>query len=173
MQFFQRAKWLFFPAKCSVMFVCKANLCRSPMAQGMLQHYLRVRGLSSVIRVESAGTEVSMSGRAPDPRAVRALAGRAIDIAGLRSRPLAASDFMYFDYVLALDEAVLTELQKSCPSSAQAEVKALLSFVPGAESLDVPDPYFGAQAGFEVVYQSLIPAIENLADDIVARLRTR
>jgi protein-tyrosine phosphatase len=133
-----------------VCFVCVANYCRSPMAEGVLQAQVTEAGLDGVIEVESAGIGDWFAGELPDPRARAATAQRGIELSS-RCRLFEPEDFDRFDYVLALDRSVHARLVALGRTDAHREQLHLLrSFEkPPPPSLDVPDPYGGGPADFE------------------------
>ncbi len=142
--------------------VCTANYCRSPMAEGMLRHELLERGLSSHIRVDSAGTHVSRNGQRPDLRAQQAVRPAGVDISGLRSRSIQPVDFVEFDYVLVMDEGNFQSVSKHCPGEYQHKLSMIMAFAPQADVTEVPDPYYSNKAGFQQVYTFLEQAITGL-----------
>jgi protein-tyrosine phosphatase len=136
-----------------VLFVCAANLCRSPMAEHVLRTTLdraaRTRRSPRLV-VASAGTHVSPRHEPPDPRAVAALLRRGYGAPRRsRSRALAPDDFDRFDMLLAMDSEVLAAMRALAPSHHAHKVRLMLDHAPGLEGQDVPDPYWGDQQGFE------------------------
>ena len=150
----------------SVLMVCTANYCRSPMAEGMLRRELNERGLSPCIRVDSAGTHVSRSGQRPDLRAQQAVRLTGIDISGLRSRSIQPADFVEFDYVLVMDEGNFQSASKLCPGEHQHKLAMIMAFAPRADVTEVPDPYYSNKAGFHQVYTFLEQAVAGLIDTL-------
>ena len=155
------------PAEVSVLLVCMGNICRSPTAEGVLRHKLREAGLEGRVAVDSAGTHGYHTGERPDPRAIRHAAMRGYDIAGLRARPVEAADFERHDWWLAMDAANLAWLRQRIPPERADRAALLLSFAPGAVAgAEVPDPYYGAPAGFDAV----LDLVEQGCDGFVAAL---
>jgi len=150
----------------SVLMVCTANYCRSPMAEGMLRHELIERGLSQHIRVDSAGTHVSRNGQRPDIRAQQSVLTAGLDITGLRSRSIQPVDFVEFDYVLVMDEGNFQSVVKLCPGEYRHKLAMIMAFAPQAGVTEVPDPYYSNKAGFQQVYTFLEQAISGLVDSI-------
>ncbi|OUS15975.1 hypothetical protein A9Q88_09555 [Gammaproteobacteria bacterium 50_400_T64] len=150
----------------SVLMVCTANYCRSPMAEGMLRRELIERGLSQCITVDSAGTHVSKNGQCPDARAQNAVLPRGIKINGLRSRSIQRTDFAEFDYILAMDNNNYRSLSTICSSEYQHKLALIMSFAPEIGVTEVPDPYYSNKAGFQQVYTFLEQAILGLVDSI-------
>ena len=150
----------------SVLMVCTANYCRSPMAEGMLRHKLVERGLLQCIKVDSAGTHVPKNGQRPDARAQNVVLPRGIEINGLRSRSIRPSDFSEFDYILAMDNNNYRSLSAICSSEYQHKLSLIMSFAPEVGVTEVPDPYYSNKAGFQQVYTFLEQAILGLVDSI-------
>ncbi|WP_239496147.1 low molecular weight protein-tyrosine-phosphatase [Salinicola peritrichatus] len=151
-----------------ILFVCMGNICRSPTAEGMLRQRLEEAGLSERIEVDSCGTGAWHIGEPPDPRAIEAAAARGIDIRELRGRQLAVSDFMAFDEILVMDSDNLERVMALKPTASRARVNRLLGYA-GQPDDDVPDPYFGGDAGF----QHVLDRIEAAVDGLVESLRRR
>lgn len=150
-----------------VLMVCMGNICRSPIAEGVLRAKLRQLGLAGKVLVDSAGTHGYHTGEAPDPRAIRQAAQRGYDIAGLQARPVREEDFQRFDWLLAMDEANLTWLQRHRPADAPARAALLMTYArQHTEVMEVPDPYYGATAGFDRV----LDLVEDACEGFVAQL---
>ena len=150
--------------------VCMGNLCRSPMAEGVLRAKLDRAGLSGQVAVDSAGTHGFQRGTLPDPRAVAQAAQRGYRLEGLKSRSVVAADFSRFDLLLAMDRANLATLRSRCPPDAAGRLALLLPYaaqLPDGPALapavdEVPDPYFGNAAGFEHALDLIEPACDGL-----------
>jgi protein-tyrosine phosphatase len=152
-----------------VLFVCMGNICRSPMAEGVFRHMIRQAGLDDVVRVESAGTHAFHVGEAPDKRAASTVAKRGYDISDLRARRVDDADFERFDLILAMDWDNLSLLQQQAPKKAHHKLQLLMRFATEHESATIPDPYYGAQQGFEQALDFIEDACAGLLD--VARRR--
>ena len=142
--------------------VCRANICRSPMAEGLLLLRAEREGLGKLLVVESAGTHVRLGGQRPDARAQRAVAGRGADISRLRSRQIQGKDFARHDLILGMDDTNRRYLLQACPAEHSDKVALLLGFAPEAGLEEVPDPYFGNYAGFERVLELLEASVTGL-----------
>ena len=155
------------PDAARVLMVCMGNICRSPMAEGVLRAKLQQAGLHTRVVVDSAGTHGYHAGEAPDPRAIRAAAQRGVDLSMLRARPVQPEDFSRFDWLLAMDQANLSWLQSRLPEGAQTRLGLLMAYARRHAGVrEVPDPYYGAAAGFEHV----LDLVEDACDGLVARL---
>ena len=144
-----------------MLFVCLGNICRSPTAEGVLRHKLQQAGLAGRVTVDSAGTGAWHVGKAPDPRTRAAAAQRGYRLDELRARQVEAEDFRRFDLILAMDRDNLRELQRLRPSAGGAELDLFLRRCGLAEH-EVPDPYYGGEAGFERVLDMVELACERL-----------
>jgi len=154
-----------------VLMVCMGNICRSPMAEGVLRGKLSRAGLSQRVGVASAGTH-SHAGSAPDPRAQKAAAGRGYDLSDIRARDVQPADFEEFHWVLAMDQDNLDHLLQQCPESERHKVQLLLEAAPRSDGkVEVPDPYYGGVNGFMHVLDLLEPACDALVMQIHDRLR--
>ncbi|MFM1991532.1 MAG: Low molecular weight protein-tyrosine-phosphatase yfkJ [Pseudomonadota bacterium] len=152
-----------------VLFVCMGNICRSPMAEGVFRHMIRSAGLEDVVKVESAGTHAFHAGEAPDKRAQATAAKRGYDIADLRARRVEEVDFETFDLILAMDWDNLSLLQQMGPKKTHHKLQLLMRFATEHESATIPDPYYGAQQGFEQALDFIEDACSGLLE--VARRR--
>jgi protein-tyrosine phosphatase len=148
-----------------VLFVCLGNICRSPTAEAVFRRVLTSDAVDLRIEVDSAGTHAYHIGEPPDPRAQAAARRRGIDMSALRARQVHASDFEEFDLILAMDRENLAELKRRCPPRFQERVRLLLEYASLSES-DVPDPYYGGEAGFEQVLDLIEQASRGLLDDL-------
>jgi len=148
-----------------ILTVCLGNICRSPMAEGVLRQMARERGLA--IGTDSAGTSDYHIGEAPDHRAQAAMRERGIDISDLRGRQLEPADFERFDLLLAMDESNLRNMRRIARSKElAAKARLIMDYAPGHPDREVPDPYYGGDEGFSQVYRMLEEACGSLLDEI-------
>jgi protein-tyrosine phosphatase len=152
-----------------VLFVCMGNICRSPMAEGVFRHLIRNAGLEDIVKVESAGTHAFHAGESPDKRAQSTAAKRGYDISDLRARRVEDGDFDKFDLILAMDWDNLSLLQQMAPKKAHHKLQLLMRFATEHESATIPDPYYGAQQGFDQALDFIEDACSGLLE--VARRR--
>jgi protein-tyrosine phosphatase len=146
------------------------NICRSPTAEGVMRGLLREQGLEDAVEVDSAGTGDWHAGDPPDARAAAAARARGVTLAGA-ARQVRRADFEDFDLILAADRRNLRELDALLPPEARAKVHLLREFDPGsagAPDLDVPDPYYGGDDGFERVLDLVEAACRGLLADLRA-----
>ena len=151
--------------KVKVLFVCMGNICRSPTAEAVFRHYVENAGLSEHIQIDSAGTHDYHIGEPPDARTQRAAQQRGYDMSALRGRQVEAADFDRFDYVLAMDQANLSILQRLAQQSG-GEPRLFLEYAKHHKEREVPDPYFGGADGFERVLDMVEDAAEGLLQHI-------
>lgn len=141
-----------------VLMVCLGNICRSPMAEGILKRKARFSGL--VLYVDSAGTSDWHRDELPDERAIVEMGKYGIDISGQRSRPFKTADFDKFDHILVMDtsnrENVLAMARNNVDRS---KVHLILDFGNEVKGMSVPDPYY--DDGFDRVYELLDYACDS------------
>ena len=147
-----------------VLFVCMGNICRSPTAHGVFQALVEAEGLSDQIEVDSAGTHSYHIGSPPDPRSQSTARGRGIDLSTQQARRFVSSDFIDFDYLLAMDRANYADMRAIRPEGAQARLALMLEYS-STTQIEVPDPYFG-EAGFEKVFDLIDEASRGLLKHI-------
>jgi protein-tyrosine phosphatase len=146
-----------------VLFVCLGNICRSPTAEGVMRRVVRDEGLEDEIEVESAGTGGWHVGAPPDARATEAAARRGVELSGAARRFDPRRDFERYDLILAMDAENRRDVLALAPDdAARAKVRM---FRPG--DLDVPDPYYGGEDGFEDV----LDLVEEAATELLVELR--
>jgi protein-tyrosine phosphatase len=148
------------------------NICRSPMAEGMLRLRVAERGLPLPVEVDSAGTHSYHEGAPPDPRAQTAALRRGVDISLLRARRVIPADFERFDLVLAMDDENQAALLELAAEEHHAKIRLLLEFAAEAGRRSVPDPYYGGALGFERVLDLVEGAMAGLLDEL-ERIATR
>jgi len=152
-----------------ILFVCMGNICRSPTAEGVMRHLLEDAGLADRGEIESAGTGGWHAGEPPDERATLAARRRGVTLEGA-ARQVRPEDFRRFDLLIALDRANLRELLARAPDEEAAEkVRLLREFDPAADGdLDVPDPYYGGDRGFETVLDMVEASCRGLIEELRA-----
>ncbi len=150
-----------------ILFVCMGNICRSPTAEGVMRRLLEDEGLD--VEIDSAGTGGWHAGEPPDERATLAARRRGVTLEGA-ARQVRPEDFRRFDLLIALDRSNLRELLARAPDEEGAEkVRLLREFDPAADGvLDVPDPYYGGDRGFETVLDMVEASCRGLIDELRA-----
>jgi len=149
-----------------VLMVCLGNICRSPMAEGVLRRRLEESGMEHRVRVDSAGTGRSHVGHPPDERAIACAGQRGIDISAQRARALVIEDFDEFDYILCADRTTLHDARIRKPRTSHADVDLLLEWS-GVGKKDVPDPYYGDPRDFEAAFR----LVDAAALGVIERIR--
>jgi protein-tyrosine phosphatase len=146
-----------------ILFVCLGNICRSPMAEGVMKDLAKKKNLKW--KIESAGTEYYHVGEAPDHRAIKTCNEKGIDISKQRARRITLDDFNDFDIVYSLADEVSIEIDSFLKrNSSKAEVKLLLEEVFPSQKKSVPDPYFGAMKDFEIAYDLIYKACDAIVE---------
>ena len=145
--------------------VCLGNICRSPTAHGVFQQRVESAGLAGLIEVDSAGTGDFHLGEKPDIRSRKAAQQRGYNLSSLRARQVSKDDFERFDYILAMDDNNLRDLQALCPAPLQHKLRLLMEFADN-NYLSVPDPYYGEGEGFQLVLNLVEEAADALLDHI-------
>ena len=151
-----------------ILFVCLGNICRSPAAEGVFLHLLSERGLSEHFVVDSAGTGGWHVGNPADRRMQAAANRRGIQLPS-RARQISLDDLSDFDLILTMDDANLsavTSLASEAGGRATARIRPMLSFARQFSETEVPDPYYGGDAGFEHVLDLLEDACSQLLDEL-------
>ena len=147
-----------------ILMVCLGNICRSPLAEGILQSKLP----KDKFIVDSAGTGGWHAGEKPDKRSISTARDRGLDISNQRARQFKISDFDTFDYIYVMDMSNYKNvLALSQNDNHKQKVKLILNELFPNENVEVPDPYYGGQDGFEQVYDML----DKACDVIVEKLR--
>ncbi len=152
----------------SILFVCLGNICRSPLAEGVFRSVIENSSAGANFHIDSAGTGAWHVGSSPDPRSVSTAARHGIDISMQRARKVSAIDFERFDLLLGLDRSNVETLLTHAPAYARSKVHLFLDYA-GIGALDVPDPYYGGDDGFEIVYRMIREASEALSAKLGAR----
>ena len=141
--------------------VCLGNICRSPLAEGILRHKIEKAGLSA--QVDSAGTGGWHAGEGPDQRSVQKGMEYGIDISRQRARQFKKSDFDEFDLIYAMDGSNYSDIIAQADNREDMDkVKMILNEIYPGEDRPVPDPYYGGEEGFENVYRLLDEACDKI-----------
>lgn len=145
--------------------VCLGNICRSPLAEGVLTHKIHQMGLKHI--VDSAGTSSYHIGQNPDPRMVHTAAQHGIDISGQLSRQFTPGDFDDFDKIFAMDTSNYENIIKLARNKSDEEKVGLLLNAGGkTDNRSVPDPWYGGDAGFETVFELVDTACEEIVQSL-------
>ncbi|QQL44475.1 low molecular weight protein-tyrosine-phosphatase [Sulfuriroseicoccus oceanibius] len=147
-----------------LLFVCMGNICRSPAAECMMRHLAIKAGQGESILCDSAGTIGYHSGAAPDPRMRAAGRQRGLAIEG-SARQISRDDFDRFDLILVMDKENLRNVTKLAQDH-QTPVRLLCDFTTHHDDIEVPDPYYGGDAGFEHVLDLVTDACAGLLAEL-------
>jgi low molecular weight protein-tyrosine phosphatase len=151
-----------------LLFVCWGNICRSPTAEAVMRRMAEDAGLSGLVEIDSAGTSAEHLGDPPDRRAVAEADRRGLDLRSQRARRIRPDDWERFDLLLVADVPVERALLRQAPPEADlSKVRRMTDFGPDAGTIDeVPDPYYGGEDGFELVYEVVERACGGLLDHV-------
>ena len=146
-----------------ILMVCLGNICRSPLAEGILDSKLP----KNKFTVDSAGTGSWHVGHSPDERSISVGKKNKIDISNQKGRQFSTTDFETFDYIYVMDSSNYSDvLELAKTQDHKDKVQMILNDLFPNENVDVPDPYFGLPNGFEIVYNML----DEVCDVISQRL---
>lgn len=151
-----------------VLFVCLGNICRSPMAEAVFRHKVKLAGLSDRIHIDSAGTGDWHIGRPPHEGTRKLLDNKRIDWEGMKARQVRSNDFAEFDYIVAMDRSNLGNVRAWTGAKSKEEggpeLFLLLDLLPDVDLEDVPDPYY--TGNFDEVYELIDAGCDALLDKI-------
>lgn len=146
-----------------VLMVCLGNICRSPLAEGILQSKIS----KELCLVDSAGTANYHVGEAPDYRSIAVAKKHGVFIHSQKCRQLHPNDFEIFDYIYVMDKSNYANVLKLAPNEvAKQKVHLILNELYPNQNLEVPDPYYGDIKGFEDVYQLLDEACTKVVEKL-------
>lgn len=150
-------------AAMKILVVCLGNICRSPLAEGILKHKAARAGLDWTI--ESAGTNGYHTGEAPHHLSQKVAGLNGIDISTQRSRQFVKADMIKYDRIYAMAADVMDDIKRIAGSQFDPEKAALFlnELYPEAER-DVPDPWYGPEAGYHDVYRLIDEASDKIID---------
>lgn len=145
-----------------ILMVCLGNICRSPLAEGIMLKLIKENNLN--MRVDSAGTSNYHADEAPDNRTTANAAKHQVDLKPLRARQFKVSDFDKFDKIYVMDKSNMANvLALAKTPEHKNKVDLLLNASNPEMNLEVPDPYFGGEQGFEDVFQMVYKACQHIA----------
>ncbi len=146
--------------------VCLGNICRSPLAQGLLASKLPKNDFF----VDSAGTGNWHVGKQPDERSIAVAERNNLDISLQKGRLFLPSDLETFDYIYVMDNTNYNDvIAMSTNEDQKSKVQLILNELFPGENVDVPDPYYGLQNGFDTVYKMLDETCEVIAKKLLAK----
>jgi protein-tyrosine phosphatase len=149
----------------AILFVCRGNTCRSPLAEGIVRAKLERNGLLGRVHVDSAGTSGRTDGLSPDPRARRVARAHGIVLGDQRARTFRAADFREFDRIIVFDRENLAEVRRL---AGDDDDRGKVSLLLGDEEL--ADPVGGGRDAFEDAFRRIDQASDGVLDDLLERL---
>ena len=153
--------------KHKILFVCMGNICRSPSAEGILLNKVKTESMDKAFIIDSCGTHGYHEGYGPDSRSIEVALDRGIDIRHQISRKIEIKDFEFFDLILPMDNNNLEFLINISDSIYHHKILLFLEFSQQSDYIEVPDPYYGGDNGFELVLDLLDGAAEGLINHLV------
>lgn len=152
----------------NIMMVCLGNICRSPLAEGVLKHKFKQSGLD--IQVASSGTANYHVGETADPRMITTARRHGIDISTHRGSQFSVNDFDRYDKIYVMDGSNYKNvIRLARHDDDRAKVQLIMDVLDPETGYDVPDPYYSGDDGFELVYNML----DQVCDQIVKNLETK
>jgi protein-tyrosine phosphatase len=149
-----------------ILMVCLGNICRSPLAEGILASKLPKKNFI----VDSAGTGAWHIGRQPDPRSIAIAKKHKLDISKQKGRQFTKKDFDAFDYIYVMDISNYRDVVRLADHQEQTKkVQLILNELFPDENVDVPDPYYGVAHGFESVYKMLDETCDVIAKKLIEK----
>lgn len=146
-----------------ILMVCLGNICRSPLAEGILKSKVN----KHQVVVDSAGTAAWHSGNLPDSRSIAIAQKNDIDLTNQRARLFLPEDFELFDHIYVMDQNNYKEVCRLAPNEKALEkVQLILNEIHPDKNLEVPDPYYGGDDGFDDVFKMLDEACEKIKEKI-------
>lgn len=152
-----------------ILFVCLGNICRSPTAEAVFRALVAREAPELKLEIDSAGTADYHIGEPPDARSRAAGRRRGYDLEPLRARMVEDADFEHYDLILAMDRSNVADLHRRAPVAAHERIRLFLEFAADADVVEVPDPYYGGEEGFEYV----VDLSEAAARGLIEHLRRR
>jgi len=149
-----------------VLFVCYGNICRSPSAQGIFDFLAAINTGATTFETDSAGTHDFHIGKAPDARAINALANAGLDISDLKGRQLTVEDFYEFDHIIVMDQRNLDFVSAICPTQHFHKVSLITDFAGDSDLTTIPDPFHGDEEDFEIMVNQLFAVCKSLLEGL-------
>jgi protein-tyrosine phosphatase len=149
-----------------IVMVCLGNICRSPLAEGILASKLP----KDKFTVDSAGTGSWHIGQSPDERSVAVAKKNGLDISNQKGRQFSTADFDTFDYIFVMDNSNFDNVIALAETKEQKEkVTLIMNELHPTQNKEVPDPYFGMHNGFDIVYNMLDEVCDSIAQKLITK----
>ena len=149
-----------------ILFVCLGNICRSPLAEGILKKKFAENNIDGTIH--SAGFEPYHEGQHPDPRSVSTAGKHDIDISAKVARLFTAEDFDYYDKILVMDSLNHADVMRMIRNEDdRRKIDYLLNLVNEGSNDEVPEPYYGGPSAFDKVYDMMDRACDRIVKDLL------
>lgn len=143
-----------------LLFVCLGNICRSPLAEGIMRHKIAEYNLDW--EVDSAGTGGWHAGELPDSRSIQVAKKYGIDLTYQRARKLRSIDYEDFDRIYVMDSMNYQDVKRLAREDEYDKIELIMNEVEPIKNINVPDPYYGEGDGFEHVFQMLDSACDAI-----------
>jgi len=151
-----------------VLFVCLGNICRSPAAEAVFNALIRNNSLENELQCDSAGTDAYHAGEPADYRMRQIAKKRGFSCISISRRVNSKSDFERFDYIVAMDRQNLKDLKAMAQNDSDRNKIFLITDFASSRRFDsIPDPYYGGDAGFELV----LDILEDACDGLIRKLK--
>ena len=149
-----------------ILFVCTGNICRSPLAEGILREKIKTAKITA--EIDSCGFESFHVGDPPDTRAQTVAVKRGIDLSSHRARLFTTHDFERFDYIYAMDSSHFNNIMRLTRNeSDRSKVDYILNILYPGQNLGVQDPWYHDLRAFEKVYLQLEEACDRIVDKLI------
>lgn len=149
-----------------IIFVCLGNICRSPLAEGIMRQKLIDKNISNIV-IDSCGTASYHLGNLADPRTRKNAESHGIQLTH-RARQLKQSDYSTADYLVCMDRTIYNQVIHKKPKNTKAEIILMRNFDPYLKDADdVPDPYYGTAEDFEGVYLIIESCVESFIQNLI------
>ncbi|HPY04027.1 MAG TPA: low molecular weight protein-tyrosine-phosphatase [Spirochaetota bacterium] len=151
--------------KTKVMFVCLGNICRSPMAEAVFNHLAAEKGMSDSVKASSSGTAGYHEGGNADHRTIKTLRSHGVPI-NHTAHKITKADIAGYDLIFAMDSENLYNVERIASDADRKKIMRFRKFDPKGEG-DVPDPYYGSETDFEIVYEMCLRTCEKIIGHIM------
>jgi len=150
-----------------ILFVCLGNICRSPLGEGIMLHFIEEQNLENRFQVDSAGTAGYHINEAPDHRTIANAKKNGVDISKLRARKFTTEDFEAFDKIYVMDDSNYGNVLALAKNTEHKnKVDYLLNVLHPQQNKHVPDPYYGTEKDFEAVFQLVYKACQKIIETV-------